>query len=158
MDRDTFDLNGQIALVTGAGQGAGRAIALSLAEHNSGGLAINDFVSERAESVAKEVRKMGVPACAVPADVGDYAAIDKALIQAQDTLGPVTILVNNAGNAGPESTMGASPLFWETEPDDCVICGIREELCPSVFRHEFSAATIVGQEQNQGVFKLPQTL
>lgn len=118
MDRDTFDLNGQIAFVTGAGQGAGRAIALSLAAHNSGGLAINDFVSERAESVAKEVRKMGVPACAVPADVGDYAAIDKALIQAQDTLGPVTILVNNAGNAGPESTMGASPLFWETEPDD----------------------------------------
>lgn len=118
MSSNILDLDAQIAFVTGAGQSAGRAIALSLAAHNAGGVAINDFVPERAEAVAKEIRELGVPALAVPADVGDHAAIKAAMEQVEDKLGPVTILVNNAGNAGPESTMGASPLFWETRPED----------------------------------------
>ena len=46
---DPLDLGGQFAFVTGAGQGAGRAIALALARHNAGGVAVNDFVAERAE-------------------------------------------------------------------------------------------------------------
>ena len=50
--QDPLDLDGQIALVTGAGQGAGRAIALALAHHNAGGVAVNDYVAARAEAVA----------------------------------------------------------------------------------------------------------
>lgn len=114
---DPMDLSGQIAFVTGAGQGAGRAIALTLARHNAGGIAVNDAVQERAAAVAAEIEAMGVPARAVAADVGDHAAAHAAIANAAD-LGPVTILVNNAGNAGPNATMGLSPLFWETEPSD----------------------------------------
>jgi NAD(P)-dependent dehydrogenase (short-subunit alcohol dehydrogenase family) len=115
---DPLDLGGQIAFVTGAGQGAGRAIALALAHHNAGGIAVNDFVSARAEAVAAEIKTLGVPAIAVQADVGDYAAVKTAMVKAEQALGPITILVNNAGNAGPNTTMTASPLFWETDPQE----------------------------------------
>lgn len=70
---DPLDLGGQVVFVTGAGQGAGRAIALALARHNAGGAAVNDFVAERAEAVAAEIGRSGVAAVAAPADVGDHA-------------------------------------------------------------------------------------
>lgn len=114
---DTLGLSGQVAFVSGAGQGAGRAIALALARHGAGGVAVNDFVAERAAAVAAEIQALGVPAIAVPADVGDHAAV-RAAMAAAATLGPVTLLVNNAGNAGPDHVMRPTPLFWETDPAD----------------------------------------
>lgn len=113
-----LNLNGQVAFVTGAGQGAGRTIALMLARHNAGGVAVNDFVAERAEAVAQEIREIGIRAIAVPADVGDCDMVKQAVGRASAELGPVTLLVNNAGNAGPNMDMRPSPLFWETDPKD----------------------------------------
>jgi 3-oxoacyl-[acyl-carrier protein] reductase len=115
---DLLDLGGQVAFVTGAGQGAGRGIALMLARHNAGGVAVNDFVMERAEAVAAEILSMGVPAVPVQADVSEYASVRAAFEKARAALGRITILINNAGNAGPSATMGHSPLFWETAPAD----------------------------------------
>ena len=116
---DPFDLQGRIALVTGAGQGVGRGIALTLARHNALGIAVNDFVLDRAEAVAEEIRALGVKAAAVQADVGDHASVSAAFAKAKAELGaPATILVNNAGNAGPNVTMGMSPPFWETKPEE----------------------------------------
>jgi NAD(P)-dependent dehydrogenase (short-subunit alcohol dehydrogenase family) len=115
---DLLDLGGQVAFVTGAGQGAGRGIALMLARHNAGGVAVNDFVMERAEAVAAEILSMGVPAVPVQADVSEYASVTAAFEKARAALGRITILINNAGNAGPSATMGHSPLFWETAPAD----------------------------------------
>jgi NAD(P)-dependent dehydrogenase (short-subunit alcohol dehydrogenase family) len=115
---DPLDLGGQIAFVTGAGQGAGRGIALALARHNAGGIAVNDFVAERAAAVADEIRALGVKALPVQADVGDLASVRAALDAARTGLGPVTILVNNAGNAGPNATIGHSQFFWQTDPDE----------------------------------------
>jgi NAD(P)-dependent dehydrogenase (short-subunit alcohol dehydrogenase family) len=115
---DPLDLGGQAALVTGAGQGAGRAIALALAQHNAGGVAVNDFVLERAATVAAEIEAIGVRAVPVQADVGDHASVTAAFEKARAALGPITMLVNNAGNAGPGATMGHSPFFWESRPAD----------------------------------------
>jgi NAD(P)-dependent dehydrogenase (short-subunit alcohol dehydrogenase family) len=115
---DPLDLGGQVAFVTGGGQGAGRGIALMLARHNAGGVAVNDFVMERAEAVAADIRKMGVKAVPVQADVGDHASVTAAFEKARAALGAVTLLVNNAGNAGPTATMGMSPLFWQTSPSE----------------------------------------
>lgn len=114
---DLLDLGGQVAFVSGAGQGAGRAIALALARHGAGGVAVNDFDPLRAETVAAEIRALGVAALAVPADVGDHDAVHAAMAQA-GKLGPVTLLVNNAGNAGPNVTMRPSAPFWETAPSE----------------------------------------
>jgi 3-oxoacyl-[acyl-carrier protein] reductase len=115
---DPLDLGGQFAFVTGAGQRLGRAIALTLARHNTGGIAINDFVRKRADAVVKEIEALGVKAVAVPGDVGDHSAMRAAFADATAKLGPITILVNNAGNAGPETQMRQSPLFWETKPEE----------------------------------------
>lgn len=115
---DTLDLDGQVAYVTGAGQGAGRAIALTLAQHNAGGVAVNDFVPERAAAVVDEITALGVPAFAAPADVGDHRAVHDSVAAAAEALGTITLLVNNAGNAGPNTTMGLAPPFWETGPED----------------------------------------
>ncbi len=116
--QDLLDLDGQVALVTGAGQGAGRGIALELARHNAGGVIVNDFVAERAEAVADEIRALGVAAEAAPFDVGDLAAINTAIAAAQSRLGPITLLVNNAGMAGPTQQMRLGPVFWEEDPAD----------------------------------------
>lgn len=113
---DVLDLDGQVALVTGAGHGAGRGIALELAKHNAGGIAVNDYVAERAEGVAEEIRAMGVPAQAVPFDVGDLPAVRQAFETAKADLGTVTILVNNAGMAGPNAQMTLTKTFWEEDP------------------------------------------
>jgi 3-oxoacyl-[acyl-carrier protein] reductase len=116
---DLLDLQGQVAFVTGAGQGAGRGVALALARHNAGGVAVNDFAAERAEAVAEEIRALGVPALAAPADVGDLPAVRGAIAAAAEAFGkPVTLLVNNAGNAGPLDQIGHSPAFWETAPSN----------------------------------------
>jgi NAD(P)-dependent dehydrogenase (short-subunit alcohol dehydrogenase family) len=115
---DPLDLGGQVAFITGAGQGAGRAIALTLAHHNAGGIAVNDFIPERAAAVVAEVEALGVRAAAAPADVGDHTAVRAAIDKATAALGPVTLLVNNAGNAGPNAQIGHSPLFWETQPEE----------------------------------------
>src|SRR5688572_7173141 len=115
---DPLDLGGQIAFVSGAGRGVGRAIALTLARHNTGGIVVNDFVAERAESVVSEIAALGVRAIAITSDVGDHESVRAAFSSAAATLGPVTLLVNNAGNAGPQTTMSHSHPFWETQPRD----------------------------------------
>ena len=113
---DLLDLGGQVALVTGAGQNAGRGIALELARHNAGGVAVNDFVAERAEAVAAEIEAMGVRAIAVPFDVCDLQAVRAAFAKAASELGPVTVLVNNAGMAGPSAQLRPRENFWEEDP------------------------------------------
>jgi NAD(P)-dependent dehydrogenase (short-subunit alcohol dehydrogenase family) len=113
---DILNLGGQVAFVTGAGQGAGREIALTLARHNAGGVGVNDFVPERAAAVVAEIEALGVRAVAAPADVGDLNAVKAAVAKTSEALGPVTILVNNAGNAGPNMKIDRAPPLWETDP------------------------------------------
>jgi 3-oxoacyl-[acyl-carrier protein] reductase len=113
---DVLDLGGQVALVTGAGQGAGRAIALMMARHGAGAVAVNDYVIERAEAVAEEIRALGVKAIGVQADVSDLGSVRAMAAKATAELGPVTILVNNAGMAGPTAQLRPRDLFWDEDP------------------------------------------
>ncbi len=115
--QDILDLTGRAALVTGGGQGAGRGIALAFADHGAA-VAVNDFVLERAEAVAEEIRERGGVAVAVQADVSDYASVKAAFDKASKELGAITLLVNNAGMAGPTDKMGRSPEFWEADPSE----------------------------------------
>jgi len=118
LSTNILDLKGRIGLITGAGQGVGRVVALRFAENNSGGVVVNDFRIDRAEAVAAEVEKLGCKAMAVQCDVTDFAAVGAMFEHARAKFGSVDILVNNAGNAGPDPSAVARKPFWEQEPRD----------------------------------------
>src|SRR5690348_10497689 len=112
---DILDLGGRVALVTGAGQGVGRQAALQLgAATGSGGVVVNDYVLERAEAVAEEIRAAGGKAHAAQCDVSDHAAVKDMVTRAAADLGPIGVLVNNAGNAGANPSAELGKPFWET--------------------------------------------
>lgn len=117
MSKDILDLGGRVALVTGAGQGIGRQVALHLAAHGSGGVAVNDYHLDRAEAVAEEIRAQGGKAIAIQADVTDLAAVKAMNEKIVAELGPVGVLVNNAGNLGATPTSDSQKPFWETGPE-----------------------------------------
>jgi 2-hydroxycyclohexanecarboxyl-CoA dehydrogenase len=118
LSTNILDLKGRVGLITGAGQGVGRVVALRFAENNSGGVVVNDFRLDRAEAVAAEVEKLGCRAMAAQCDVTDFAAVGAMFEQARAKFGSVDILVNNAGNAGPDPSAVARKPFWEQEPRD----------------------------------------
>jgi 2-hydroxycyclohexanecarboxyl-CoA dehydrogenase len=115
---DLLDLKGRVAMVTGAGQGVGRQVALDLAAHNAGVVIVNDFFGERAEAVAEEIRSAGSKAVPVSFDVTDHQAVQEGIAAAMEEAGPIDILVNNAGNAGPEHSISDARPFWETGPEE----------------------------------------
>lgn len=116
MGTDIVDLKGRVGLITGAGQGVGRAVALHFAGHNAGGVVVNDFRLERAEAVAAEVERLGCKAMAAQCDVTDFEAVTRMFKQAEAKFGAVDILVNNAGQMGPDPSLVSSKPFWEQEP------------------------------------------
>jgi len=91
------DLSKRIALVTGGSRGIGRAVAISLAEAGAA-VAVNYLEqSAAAESVVKAIREKGGKAFAVRADVSQAAEVARMTAEVETELGPVDVLVNNAG-------------------------------------------------------------
>lgn len=90
-------LQGQKALVTGAGSGIGRAIAVALGQ--AGADVVVNFVSDQgtAEQVAAEIRTFGVRALAIRADVAEEGQVQAMFKQAIEAFGTIDVLVNNAG-------------------------------------------------------------
>ncbi|MFT7214229.1 MAG: 3-oxoacyl-[acyl-carrier protein] reductase [Granulosicoccus sp.] len=87
----------QVALVTGAGRGIGRATALALADA-SFSVAVNDWqANEEVDSLVSEIQARGGNACQAIFDVSDLSTHKTALVDIERTLGPLTTLVNNAG-------------------------------------------------------------
>ena len=107
-----LDLSGRRALVTGAGQGVGAAIAALLASAGAT-VAVNDLVAARAEQQAADLRQAGGGAVAAPFDVTNFEQLSDVVAG----LGGVDILVNNAGNAGGDTWPGMK-AFAETSPSD----------------------------------------
>jgi NAD(P)-dependent dehydrogenase (short-subunit alcohol dehydrogenase family) len=93
-------LEGKVALVTGASQGLGRALALAYAREGAK-LVINARGEGSIRPVAEEVEALGAEVLAVPADVADSEGVDRLLSQAADRFGGIDVLVNNAGILGP---------------------------------------------------------
>ncbi len=91
-----MDLKGKVTIVTGGGQGIGRAIALTLARHGAA-VAVVDVNLEQAEQAAQVIRGLAVESLALKVDVADHAAAQSAVKTVIEKLGRVDLLVNNAG-------------------------------------------------------------
>lgn len=103
----------RVALVTGASRGIGRAIALELAEE--GYAVCVNYLEHRqqAEEVAETIRRRGGSAMAVQADVADRASVAAMVRETEAALGPVTLLVNNAGIAGQIQFQDITDEQWD---------------------------------------------
>jgi len=109
-------LTNQIAVVTGAGRGIGRAIALKLAAEGAD-VACVSRTAENSEKVAQEVRALGRKSWAHAVDVANSAAVNAAAEKILAETGRVDILVNNAGVTRDDLLMRMSEKDWDTVLD-----------------------------------------
>lgn len=120
------NLDGQIAFVTGAGRGVGRAIAEALAR-NGASVALCARTQSQLEEVAGGIGSDGGRALPIVADVTDKAAIEEAVAAVEEQLGPISLLVNNAGTLRAVGPLAETdPEVWwrdvETHVRGAVIC------------------------------------
>jgi 3-oxoacyl-[acyl-carrier protein] reductase len=106
-------LENQIAVVTGAGRGIGRAIALKFAAEGAGVVCVSR-TQENSEKVANEIGALGHKAWAFAVDVADSAAVNAAAEKILADCGKVDILVNNAGVTRDGLLMRMSDADWDT--------------------------------------------
>ena len=100
MPDDNVTLKDKVALITGASQGLGRALALAFAEHGAK-LVVNARSEESIRPVAEEVEGAGSEVLAVAADVSKEADVERLVREAVARFGRIDVLVNNAGLLGP---------------------------------------------------------
>jgi len=126
-------LKGKIALVTGAGRGVGREIALNLAAEGAA-VAVNYRSSAKdAETLVAEITGNGGKARAYAADVADFAAV-KAMVEAvAKDFGGLDILINNAGLALRKRFVETTPEDWKKQIDACLYGAIH--CCYAVAPH-----------------------
>jgi NAD(P)-dependent dehydrogenase (short-subunit alcohol dehydrogenase family) len=111
VDRNDILLTDQVAVVTGAGAGIGRAIALAFASMGAD-VVIGDIIPERCEETAARVREMGRRALPVPTDVLSTDQVRALIDSAAAEFGRLDILVNNAGGVAPRPFAQQSERSW----------------------------------------------
>ncbi len=107
-----YNLNGQVAIVTGAGSGLGKAIATRLSLEGAA-IVVADIKSRDAEGLADELKNLGRRALAVRADVAEGKEVSSMVKAALDHFGSIDILVNNAGVAGASPIVDLSETKWD---------------------------------------------
>lgn len=108
-------LTGKVALITGAGRGIGRCIALTLARAGAD-LAITSRTASQLEGVASEVKTLGREVLAISADISKEGEVSRFVEKTLGRFGKIDILVNNAATFG-----GASVVDMRTEDWDRII-------------------------------------
>ena len=148
-------LKDKVALVTGAAQGIGKAIALKLAQ-NGADLVISDMNLEKAQETTKEVENLGRRAIALKANVANFQEAEAMIDETVDKLGAIHILINNAG-----ITRDALILRMKEEDWDAVIAvnlkgvfnctkAAAKHMAKQRYGRIVNIASIVGEMGNAG--------
>ena len=115
--RMRLPLQGQVALVTGAGKRLGRAVALRLAEEGADVVIHYRNSLSEAEEAVKEIEKLGRRAFAIGADLGNVAENKRLIDEAGKQFGRLDILVNSAANFLPASLISTTEQIWDAALD-----------------------------------------
>ena len=105
-------LAGKVALVTGAAQGIGKAVALLLAQ-NGADIAVSDVNFEKAEETAKEIQALGRRAMAIKVDVAKLDDVEKMVEATLSQFGQINILINNAGISRDKLILRMTEEDWD---------------------------------------------
>ena len=135
-----FDLSGEVAVVTGGNGGIGRGIALGLAQAGAA-VAILARNEGKNRAVVDELANAGVPAIAIPLDVTRRDDLRPAMEEVERKLGPISILVNNAGIA-----IMSSALDFRAEDWDRVI---ETNLSSCFFLSQIAAQSMAARKQGK---------
>ena len=149
-----MDLTDKVAIVTGAGQGIGRAIALRLAGAGAT-IVVAELNRKAGETVASEIEALGCKSLVIEADVSKMDSVQRLARQTLDTFDQIDILVNNAGIAGKTATL---PDLDESDWDAVIDVNLKGVFlcCKAVIDHMIerqygkivSVASIAGKEGN----------
>ena len=135
------------AIVTGGGRGIGRAIALALARDGRS-VAVADLLGDEARVVAAEITKDGGSAVAVELDVTDPVSVKGGIEMAEGSLGPLEILVNNAGWDELRPFVDTDEQFWERVLDVNFKGALRmtHALLPGMLERRFGRIVSIGSD------------
>jgi 3-oxoacyl-[acyl-carrier protein] reductase len=152
---ETLELTGKVALVTGAAQGIGKAIALLLAR-NGADLAVSDINLEKAQETAKEIQTIGRKASAVKVDVANLEDVERTVQVVLEQFHRIDILVNNAGIARDKLVLRMTEEDWDAVLDvnlkgvfNCTKAVIRHMLKQKSGKI-VNIASVVGEMGNAG--------
>src|SRR5579863_208939 len=126
-------INGKTALVLGGGGGLGRAIALALAGEGVK-VALADIAPDALATSIAAVAALGSMAHGITWDLADIGRVDAHIAEAERTLGPVDILVNNTGGPPPTSAAGQDPRLWAEQFNAMVlsVIAITDRVLPGM--------------------------
>jgi len=144
MSLSLFSLEGKVAIVTGAGRGIGKAIALGLADAGADVVVAARTASD-IETIANEVTAKGRRALAVPTDVRFSDQVTNLIEKTMSKFGRIDILVNNAGGTFAAPTMELSEGGWDAI--------VRENL-KSVFLCSKAAARVMTEQKKGSIISI----
>ena len=160
---ERFRLDGRVALVTGGGQGIGRAYAHALGEAGAA-VAVDDIIFSRAEQVAAELSAKGIDALAIEADVRQASQVQKMIAAVIQRWGRLTIAVNNAGIGAWIDAETESETDWDammnTNLKGVFLCAQAEAQVMlkagygKIINTASMSAHIVNQPQNQSAYNI----
>lgn len=107
-------IKGKVALVTGAGKGIGRAIAIALANEGAH-VALLARTESDLITLSREIEEKGVKSAIVVADISNIESVNSAVMKIEQSLGNIDILINNAGIAKFGKFLDLDPAEWEDQ-------------------------------------------
>ena len=140
-------MSNRVALVTGGAQGIGKGIATALAEAGAR-VAVADLNIEAAELTAKELTGAGASAVAIEVDVTNRGSVDAAVRAAEEQLGPVEIVVNNAGWDDFMPFLDTTEQFWDKVLDINFKGALRvtQAVVPGMVERGFGRVVNIGSD------------